>query len=139
MNINTTALPNNTKFLLKNNIYSIINIVNEVYEDVTNEIDYFLSNKIYCQKNYMNLNNIPELLKIYNNYYKNQVYSNSKALINENIDNIIVKKISIETYVEEFIAIYIDTYDNRYYVKTIYLSSDGTSSDALVFFSNFGT
>ena len=85
----------------------------------------------------MNLNNIPELLKIYNNYYKNQVYSNSKALINENIDNIIVKKISIETYVEEFIAIYIDTYDNRYYVKTIYLSSDGTSSDALVFFSNF--
>jgi len=137
LNINTTALPNNTKFLLKNNIYSIINIVNEVYEDVTNEIDYFLSNKIYCQKNYMNLNNIPELLKIYNNYYKNQVYSNSKALINENIDNIIVKKISIETYVEEFIAIYIDTYDNRYYVKTIYLSSDGTSSDALVFFSNF--
>jgi hypothetical protein len=120
-------------FLINNNIFTILNAANQVFEDVLNEIDYYISGKKYCKKKYMNRNNIPELLKIYNNYYKNQVYTNSKGLVNGNITNVITNQITIQEYVKDFIKIYKDTYINRYFIKTIYFNKN----NALVFFGNF--
>lgn len=122
-----------TVFLINNNIFTILNAANQVFEDVLNEIDYYICSKKYCKKKYMNRNNIPELLKIYNNYYKNQVYTNSKGLVNGNISNVISNQITIQTYVKEFIKIYKETYINRYFIKTVYFDKN----NALVFFGNF--
>ncbi len=130
----------NMLFLLKNNITTVLKIASSVYEDINVEISYIISRKKYCKKPYMNPNNINYLMKLYNNYYNNQVYTNSKAPNSGNLNNIISVKISIEQYVLDFIEIYTNTYPNRFYIKTVYLensalvffcsSSDALSSDA---------
>jgi len=83
---------NNTKFFIT--IYNILSYAEEVYEDILTEIGYFMTSKEYCKKSYMNYNNIPELTSIYNNFYKNQVYSNSKDL-SYNLSNNIIPQVLI--------------------------------------------
>jgi hypothetical protein len=81
------GLPNETNsisknIILNNSIYQIISYALEVYTDILEQIEYFILNKKYCLKNYMQSSNIPKLLKYYNNYVNIQTnidnnYSNS--------------------------------------------------------------
>jgi hypothetical protein len=74
--------------------------------------------------------NIPILFSLYNNFYKNQIETNSKELISTNINSVVPVSITIESYVSSFVSIYLDTYPNNYLLKTVYISN----SYALVFF-----
>ena len=116
-----------------NSIFIIINYVKEVFEDTIMKIQYTLNNIDYCDKDYMNINNIPVIVKLYNNFYNNQIYTNSKALPNTSIINIVPQTISITTYVNNFITIYNSTYKTLFLDKTIYFNN----SEAIVVYSNF--
>ena len=84
--VSTAPNSGTTNIILNNSIYQIINNAMEVYTDTLEQIEYFFLNKKYCLKNYMEPNNIPKLLKYYNNYvniqrnidlnYSNKSYSN---------------------------------------------------------------
>jgi len=119
--------------LQDNSIFKVLDIVNDVFQDIVEEIQYYFENKIYCRKPYMYSYNIPVLIKIYKNYYINQLYTNEKNLVLTNPYNIIPVVINITDYVNSFIEIYYSSYPNRYLVKTIYLSSN---IDALVIYNN---
>lgn len=119
--------------LQKYSIYTILDIVTEVYENIVEEIQYYFQKKNYCKKSYMYKYNIPVLLKIYKNYYNNQIYTISKKLSTANLFTIIPDVINIKTYVDEFISIYAVSFRERYLVKVLYLES---GKDALVFFNN---
>jgi hypothetical protein len=125
-------------FILKNySIYTIIDLAKEVYQDIVQEIVSFNKNLFFCKKKYMYKYNIPILLKIYKNYYNNQIYTISKSANIETPNNITPSLISIETYVEEFIKIYSSTYPYRYLIKTLYLNSD-IENDAIVIYNTLG-
>jgi len=79
--------------------------------------------------------NIPVLLKIYKNYYNNQIYTISKSLTSSNPYTVIPSVISITTYVNQFISIYSSTYPSRYLIKTLYLNS---GIDAIVIYNTLG-
>jgi hypothetical protein len=74
-----TAVPksNTTNIILNNSIYQIITYALDVYTDTLEQIEYFILNKKYCLKDYMQPSNIPKLLQYYNNYVN----------IQTNIDN----------------------------------------------------
>ena len=70
--INNNLISSNFPFLFKNNIFNVLDAVNTVYKDIINELNYYLNNKKFCKKKYMDIQHIPILIKIYNNYYNNQ-------------------------------------------------------------------
>jgi len=125
---------NNILILQKYSIFKIIDIALEVLQDISEEIAYYIQNKHYCKKSYMDISNIPILKKIYKNYYNNQIYTISRNLTITKPYNITPTVISIQTYVNKFISIYNTTYSNsRYYIKSVYLNSN---IDAFVFYSD---
>lgn len=132
-NLNNETNPLITK--QKYNIYTILQITMEVFNDITSEIKCYFENKSYCKKSYMYAYNIPVLLKIYQNYYNNQIYTISKNYSVNNGVKVIPTVILIQDYVNKFISVYYSTYPNRYLIKTIYLNS---GKDALVFFNSLG-
>lgn len=104
-------------------IFTILEYAQEVYQDVLLELSYFMNSKEYCKKDYMNISNIPELTSMYNVFYKNQVYSNSKDLSTTLSNNIVPQVITINDYINKFIAIYIETYDYAVLLKTVIISN----------------
>jgi hypothetical protein len=126
---------NGIVMIQKNSIYTILEIASQVQEDIIEEIKFYFQKKIYCKKPYMYTFNIPILLKIYKNYYNNQLYTISKNLSSSNPYTITPKVISIITYVNEFLSIYDSTYPSRYLIKTLYLES---GVDALIFYNSLG-
>ena len=126
---------NNYVILSKSNIFLILNYALEVYQDVLQQIQYFIEGEEYCRKDYMDIKNIPILLKMYKNFYKNQIYTNSKALPTTSVINVIPITITIQEYIDQFRKIYENTYKLRYFNKQVLLN--GTSGDdAFVFYSN---
>jgi len=65
--------------LLNNSIFYILQVSNKVYEDILIKIDFYTTNKYYCDKNYMAVSNLPLLYELYTNYYNNQIYVNSQT------------------------------------------------------------
>jgi hypothetical protein len=65
--INNLIIENNIKY----NIVLIIKYAKEVFNDVYNQIFFFLTSKNYCLKSYMEPSLIPEVLDKYNNYIIN--------------------------------------------------------------------
>ena len=121
--------------LQKYSIFTVLEYASEVYEDICQEIKFFFENKIYCKKSYMYTYNIPVLLKIYKNYYNNQIYTISKSLTSSDPFTVIPTVISIESYVNQFISIYSSTYPSRYLIKLLYLNS---GIDAIVIYNTLG-
>jgi hypothetical protein len=75
--LKNTAIPN-TK-LLNNSIFYILHITNQVYEDILIKINFYITNKYYCELDYMSLSNLPKLYELYINYYNNQIYVNNQT------------------------------------------------------------
>jgi hypothetical protein len=78
--INKLPLDNNDFIFINNliienrNDYKIVLVIKyakEVFNDVYNQIFFFLTSKKYCDKPYMNISLIPEVLEKYNNYIEN--------------------------------------------------------------------
>jgi hypothetical protein len=141
-NIITTSVPSSViENLSKNNFFIVLKYALEVFQDILLKIQYYIQNIEYCEKDYMNKNNLPILLSMYKNYYNNQVYTNSKAIPKTSIINIVPQTISIQSYVQQFINVYNSsvTINNEqifFYQKTVYLNGlNGV--DAFVFYANF--
>jgi hypothetical protein len=60
-------------YIISNDIFIILNIAIQVYNDILQEINYFMLSKHYCSKSYMDLKNIPKLQRLFKNYVKNQI------------------------------------------------------------------
>lgn len=74
--LRNTGIPN--KKILRNSIFYILEIVNQVYEDILIKIQFYTTQKYYCEKEYMSITKLPQLYELYTNYYNNQVYVNSQ-------------------------------------------------------------
>jgi hypothetical protein len=125
--------PEGLILLQQNTIFTILNIVTEVFQDIVDEIKYFFENKVYCKKTYMFSYNIPTLIKIYKNYYKNQIYTIENRIIFTNPYSTNYVKNSILSVVNSFINNYSFYYSNRYLVNSIYLNGN---VDAIVIYNN---
>jgi hypothetical protein len=113
-------------------IFNILNYANEVYEEISLSIKYFMTNGVFCKQNYMSLKNLKPLLKLYNRYYKNQQYINDKSLVLNDISYIIPSIITINEYINKFKDIFLETYPNTTYLKNVILFI----TNGLVFFNN---
>jgi hypothetical protein len=135
-NLSTNTFTNTDNLIIfqKYSIYTVLHIALEVFTDISEQIEYYFQNKNYCKKSYMYTYNIPVLLKIYKNYYKNQLYTINNNFNTNNPFSVFPNITSIESYVNQFISIYNSTYPDRYLIKTIYLSN----VDAFVFFNSLG-
>jgi len=105
------------------NILTILKYAVDVYQQILIQIEYYLQSKTYCLFDYMLPNNIPILFSLYNNYYNNQLKTNSKELNTSNINSVVPIKISIESYVNSFTTIYFKTYPSNYLLKTVYINN----------------
>jgi len=103
------------------NLFNLLDYANEVYEDISLSIKYFMINGVFCKKNYMSLKNLSPLLKIYNIYYDNQLYINEKSLNLNNVNNLIPTTITLTEYINKFISIFKTTYPNTTYLKNVIL------------------
>ena len=85
----------------------------------------------------MNISNVPILLKLYKNFYNNQINTYKKSLKSTSIVNIIPKRITIYEYSFEFYNVYsIET--GNFYIKFFYLNQTDESDgpDSLMIFSD---
>ncbi len=94
---------NEILFIYKSNIYVILQYALEVYNDILIEFDYYIRDASYCKKDYMNINNIPILVKLYQIYYNNQVESYKRQLPISKSANITPVYININVYTTNFI------------------------------------
>lgn len=106
--INKDINYNDILLVYKSNIYIIIQYALEVYTDIVNELDYYIRDAQYCKKDYMNIKNIPILVKLYETFYKNQVESYKKALPISKAANITPVYININTYTTNFINYFVE-------------------------------
>ena len=105
------------------NIFYIIDYALEVYEDILLDYQYYLTNGVYCPKEYMNTINIKYLTQLYSIYYKNQIYINQQNLVTTNVLNVVPTTITIESYITQFIAIQANSQGLRLtYLKNVILS-----------------
>jgi hypothetical protein len=130
---NNTVNDNNIIILYYQNIYTILNYVLDVYNDIILEIQSYQEGTQYCKKPYMNNTNIPILLKLYNIFYNNQIKSIEMKPPSQSAESVIPIKISIEQYTQLFINIMNTTYGTSItYLKSVILSD----KDAFVFYLN---
>jgi len=73
----------------KSNIYKILDYAQEVYTDILQIYYNVVMDCNYCMKDYMNVENIPNLIKLYNNFRKNQLYSYANSLPNSSIVDLV--------------------------------------------------
>ena len=122
------------ELFIENSLKTLLKYVKSVFEDILIQLQYYISGKDYCEKDYMNITNIPTLLKLYKKFYNNQITTYKKSLKSTSIVNITPKKITILDFANKFFFIYFNEIGN-YYVKYFTLNgADGP--DALIFFSN---
>ena len=117
-------LQRNSNSIIKNNIFIILKYAEDVAQDIILKIKYYLTDGIYCDKEYMDLKNIPNLVNYYKNFYKNQNETISKALPIVSIYDVNPIIININTYLIDYNKIYIKTYPSRYLLKNILLDND---------------
>lgn len=122
-------------FLVENYIFPILKYANYVYQDILLQIQYFISGSFYCRKKYMNVENIPNLLSLYNKFYLNQIRSIEKELPSISINDVKSLKISIVDYLANFNLIYLTEFPNIYFIKNILLNGN-TGDDAISVYSN---
>ncbi len=99
---NTNINYNEILLVFKSNIFKVLGYALEVYQDILSMYDYLYKGYSYCQKDYMNVKNLPYLMKLYNNFYNNQIYTNEHLLPNSSVISINPTIINIETYVNNF-------------------------------------
>lgn len=125
------------KLIIKNNINILLKYAKSVFEDILIQLQYYISNKDYCEKDYMNITNIPTLLKLYKNFYNNQINTYKKSLKSTSIVNITPKRITIYEFATKFYFVYFNEIGNPL-VK--YFTLNGVDGpDALIFFSNISS
>ena len=108
---------------VNNSIFKILDYVLIVYNDIILKINYYLKNLYYCEKDYMNLNNIPKVYNIYNNFYKNELETLTYKQNNACFDFIPVYD-TLTIYLNSFNNIYKITYPDRYFLKNIILKEN---------------
>ena len=119
---------------IKNNLNTLIKYVKIVFEDILIQLQYYISGKYYCEKDYMNISNIPNLLSLYKKFYNNQINTYERSLKSTSIVNIIPIKVNIIDYAINFYSVYtIET--GNYYIKFFLLNGiDGP--DSIMIFSD---
>ena len=114
---------NDILVVYKYSINIILKYVSEVYEDILLQINYFLTCKQYCPKDYMNINNVPILFVLYNSFYKNQIYTIENLIQYVSPSNANPSIIPLEKYINSFELYYV-TNKLGIIIKTVYLNND---------------
>lgn len=118
--------------LYSQNIYTVLEYVLEVYNDIILQIQTYQADEKYCKKSYMSVLNIPILLKLYNLFYDNQVYSVSRDVPTQSSSTVVPITISLNTYIADFISIMTSTYGTSItYLKSVILNQN---LDGFVFY-----
>lgn len=109
--------------ILDNSIFRIIQYAVNVYNDVLLKINYYLKNADYCDKDYMNINNISKVNYIYDNFYNNQLKTLTYMEDNLCFD---FKPLynNLTIYLYNFNNTYKKTYPDRYFLKNIILEEN---------------
>ena len=122
------------ELIVKNNFSTLLKYVKSVFEDILIQLQYYISGKYYCEKDYMNISNIPVLLKLYENFYNNQINTYKRSLKSTSIVNIIPQRTNITSYAENFNNVY--SLENGKYFLTFFYLNGITGEDAMLFYSN---
>lgn len=93
---------NDILIVYKYSINIILSYANEVYEDILLQINYFLTCKEYCLKDYMNTNNLPILFTLYNIFYKNQIYTVENYIVYSKPQDAKPYRILLKKYMDDF-------------------------------------
>lgn len=120
--------------ITKNNFSTLLKYVKSVFEDILIQLQYYISGKYYCEKDYMNISNIPNLLNLYKKFYNNQIDTYKRSLKNTSIANIIPTKINIIDYSNEFFRIY--SFKTEYYYVKFFLLNGVDGQDSIMIFSD---
>lgn len=113
---------NDILIVYKYNIFKILDYAQEVYIDILIKINYFLTGKDYCNKDYMNNNNIPVLFELYNNFYNNQIYTINNLVPASNAQDAVPVVITLTQYIEDFTTYY-QSNNLGTVINTIYLNN----------------
>ena len=79
--------------IIANDIFVVLKYALEVYNDVIEEINYFMLSKLYCLKTYMRAYNIPKIEQLYSNYVINQTNIDDNNL-NQHCSDLVIKGIN---------------------------------------------
>jgi len=120
--------------ITKNNFSTLLKYVKSVFEDILIQIQYYIGGKYYCEKDYMNISNIPNLLKLYENFYNNQINTYKRNLKSTSIVNIIPKRTNITDYAINFNNVY-QLENEKYFLIFFYLNGV-IGEDGMIFYSN---
>ncbi len=124
------------ELLIKNDLTTLLKYVKDVFEDILIQFQYYISGRYYCEKDYMSITNIPNLLYLYKKFYNNQITTYEKSLKSTSVVNIIPETISILNYARLFSSVYLTEEPDHYYVK--YFPLNGSNGpDALIIYSNY--
>jgi hypothetical protein len=113
---------NDVLLVYKSNIYHILKYASDVYRDIIEQFNYLIRDDNYCIKDYMNVKNIPVLVKLYNNFLKNQKITFQRRLPVTNAANITPNYITINDYVNNF-TIYFNTKKLGTILNTVYINT----------------
>ena len=92
--------PDLIKLIKISNIFTVIQIALDVYNNILMQISYILSNKIYVTSAYQNPINLFKCLNLYYNYVKNEIFLNNQP----NSSNLDLKDENTLLYLEKLIA-----------------------------------
>jgi hypothetical protein len=109
--------------IIDNSIFRILEYALNVYNDVLLKINYYLKNTDYCDKDYMNINNIPKVNYIYNNFYNNELKTLTYVEDPLCFDYIPIYN-NLTIYLYNFNNTYKITYPDRFFLKNIILEEN---------------
>lgn len=92
--------PDLIKLIKVSNIFTVIQIALDVYNNILMQISYILTNKIYVTSAYQNPINLFKCLNLYYNYVKNEIFLNNQP----NSSNLDLKDENTLLYLENLIA-----------------------------------
>jgi len=115
-----------------NSIFKLLTYATNVYSDILLKINYYLKNLDYCEKDYMNINNIPNVYNIYNNFYKNELETLTYKDAPLCFDYIPILD-SLTSYLFDFNKTYKTNFPDRYFIKNIILKE---GINAIIVYTN---
>ena len=116
--------------IFKSNIYKIMELALEVQQDVLLQINYYLKSKSYCVKDYMHVKNIPFLIKLYKNFYNNQIKTIQDYIPFVTVEQVIPVNITLTALIANFKAYFND------YLGTVLKTVKISTTEALLLCSN---
>jgi hypothetical protein len=119
---------------IKNNLNTLLKYVKDVFEDILMQLQYYIKGKYYCEKDYMSISNIPNLLNLYKKFYNNQIATYKRSLKSTSIVNIMPKTINIIDYSIDFDTVY--TLESGYYYIKFFLLNGVNGPDSIMIFSD---